>query len=342
MTSSRMESEAEEAAQVAERQLRGHPALLEPIGATLRALDPQMVVTCARGSSDHAATFAKFLIETQIGIPVASHSPSISSIYDRKWRGLDRSLFLAVSQSGKSPDLVVSAEGARQAGAACLAIVNAEGSPLEAACGTALPILAGAETSVAATKSYIGTLLATIGLVSAWSGRSELVGASAAAPEALRRAWALDWSPALEVLSTARNLFVIGRGSTFGIAQEAALKLKETCGLHAEAFSAAEVQHGPMAIIGEGFPLLLFAPQDEARASVEPLAADLVARGARLVTIGLEIEGAVNLPTVPGLHPALAPVTQILSFYRMAAALSRARGLDPDAPPYLRKVTETR
>ncbi len=158
----------------------------------------------------------------------------------------------------------------------------------------------------------------------------------------LSRAWDLDWSASADALAGARNMFVIGRGSTFGIAQEIALKLKETCGIHAEAFSAAEVRHGPMAIIDEGFPILVLVPADAARESVAPLAADMVDRGACVLVAGGVVEGAVNLPTLRDLHPALAPIGLIMSFYKMAAALSIARGLDPDAPPYLRKVTETR
>jgi glucosamine--fructose-6-phosphate aminotransferase (isomerizing) len=137
-------------------------------------------------------------------------------------------------------------------------------------------------------------------------------------------------------------MYVIGRGSTLGIAQETALKFKETCGIHAEAVSAAEVRHGPMAIIGEGFPVLVLAPNDASHASVADLAADLVARGARVLAAGCQVEGAFNLSTVPDLHPAIAPAACMMSVYRTIAALSVARGLDPDSPPYLRKVTETR
>ena len=337
-----METEAKEAALVAERQLQEHPRLLAEIGGKLRQLDPQLVITCARGSSDHAATYAKHLIEIETSTPTASHSPSVSSIFGIKWRNLDRALFLAISQSGQSPDLVLSALAAREAGALVLSIVNAESSPLEAESWATLPILAGAEHSVAATKSYIGSLLAIAGLVAEWTGSDPLQEALASSPQALRLAWELDWSQAVDALLDARDMYVIGRGSTLGIAQETALKFKETCGIHAEAVSAAEVRHGPMAIIGAGFPVLVLAPNDASRASVEAIAADLVARGAQVLAAGCHVEGAINLSTVPDLHPAIAPAACMMSVYRMIAALSVARGLDPDAPPYLRKVTETR
>jgi glucosamine--fructose-6-phosphate aminotransferase (isomerizing) len=337
-----MESEAEEAALVAERQLLEHPSLLADIGASLRELDPRLVMTCARGSSDHAATYAKHLIEIETAIPTVSHSPSVSSIFGIKWRNFDRALFLAISQSGQSPDLVLSAKAAREAGALVLSIVNADSSPLAAESWATLPILAGPERSVAATKSYIGSLLAIAGLVAAWTGSPPLREAVASSPQALRRAWDLDWSTALDVLIDVRDMYVIGRGSTLGIAQEAALKFKETCGIHAEAVSAAEIRHGPMAIISAGFPVLILAPNDASRASVEAIAVDLVERGARVLAAGLLVEGATNLPGVPDLHPAIAPAACMMSVYKMIAALSLARGLDPDAPPYLRKVTETR
>jgi glucosamine--fructose-6-phosphate aminotransferase (isomerizing) len=308
----------------------------------LREIGPQFVMTCARGSSDHAATYAKHLIEIETATPTASHSPSVSSIFGVKWRSLDRVLFLAISQSGQSPDLVLSAKAARQTGALVLSIVNAESSPLEAESGATLPILAGPEHSVAATKSYIGSLLAVANLVAEWTGSISLREAVASSPLALRRAWDLDWSEAVDALLDVRDMYVIGRGSTLGIAQETALKFKETCGIHAEAVSAAEVRHGPMAIVTAGFPVLVLAPNDASRASVEAIAADLIARGAHVLAAGAQVEGAINLPTVPGLHPAIAPAACMMSVYRMIAALSVARGLDPDSPPYLRKVTETR
>jgi len=336
-----MEMEARQSVAVAERQLRQYAAVVE-VARAIRELDPQLAITCARGSSDHAATYAKFLVETETGIPTASHSPSISSIYGTKWRKLDRALFLAISQSGRSPDLIASAHAAREAGALVVALVNEPASPLGDASCMPLPILAGPEESVAATKSYIGTLLAIARLLAEWSGSEPLRNALESSPQMLSRAWDLDWGAAADALGGARNMFVIGRGSTLGIAQEAALKLKETCGIHAEAFSAAEVRHGPSAIIKRGFPVLILVPADAARESVAPLATEMVDRGACVLVAGGFVEGAINLPTLRDLHPALAPIAIIMSFYKMAAALSIARGLDPDAPPYLRKVTETR
>ncbi|HEX5238518.1 MAG TPA: SIS domain-containing protein [Sphingomicrobium sp.] len=337
-----METEAREAPLVAERQLRELPPSLRDIGEKLRSLDPRLVMTCARGSSDHAATYAKHLIEIETGVPTASHTPSISSIFGKKWRTLDRTLFLAISQSGQSPDLTLSAKAARQAGALVVSIINAAGSPLEKESGATVPILARAEKSVAATKSYIGSLLAIAHLAAEWTDGGSLRAALKASPTALSQASNLDWSAAGESLLNVRDMYVIGRGSTLGIAEETALKFKETCGIHAEAISAAEVLHGPIALVGRGFPVLVLVPNDAALDSVASLAADLVARGANVLVAGSHVGGATHLPTMPDLHPAIAPAACMMSVYRMIATLSIARGFDPDAPPHLRKVTETR
>ena len=154
-----------------------------------------------------------------------------------------------------------------------LALVNTEESPLARAAHYVLPLRAGAETSVAATKSYIASLGAIVHLVAGWTRDRALTDALSHAPAKLARAWDLDWTGVVDQLRDAHNLYVIGRGLGLGIAQEAALKLKETCGLHAEAFSAAELRHGPMALVRQGFPVLAFAQHDETREGVEALAA---------------------------------------------------------------------
>ena len=337
-----MHAEAAEAAEVARRQLDELAEPMERLGRTLRRLDPPMVITCARGSSDHAATFGKYLIETRVRTPVASFAPSTASVYDTAWRKLRGTLFLAISQSGRSPDLIASARAAREAGAFVLALVNEPDTPLAEVAEQTIPLLAGPERSVAATKSFIASLLLLGRIVEAWTEDDDLRAALVRAPALLGKAWALDWSPAIPALLDATNLYLIGRGLNLGIAQEAALKLKETCGLHAEAHSAAEVRHGPMAIVRDGFPVLMLVPNDEAGDVFRGLAQDFAARGARLLMAGGTGSGVLSLPTLAEAHPALAPVLTIQSFYRFAAALSIARGLDPDQPPFLQKITETR
>lgn len=337
-----MYAEAAEAASVAERQLANLKPQLQLLGRRLRDLDPPLVITCARGSSDHAATFAKYLVEVRTRTPVASFAPSTSSLYATRWRHLEGAVFVAISQSGRSPDVVISARSARDAGALVIAIVNDPHSPLSEVAEVTIPVLAGRERSVAATKSFIGTLLVILGLVAEWTEDEDLATALADAPQVLRDAWGLDWSPAVAALSNAGSLYVLGRGLNYAIAQEAALKLKETCGLHAEAFSAAEVKHGPMTLVRAGFPVLMLMPGDEAREAFGALVDEFIDRKAKVILTGGERQGALAVPFLPMLHPILAPLATIQSFYRFAASLSLARGLDPDRPPHLRKVTETR
>lgn len=337
--STRMHLEAGQAAQAVRDQLFANAKEMERLGERLRRLAPRAVVTCARGSSDHAATFAKYLIETRLGVLTSSAAPSVSSVYDTR-SDLSNTVCLAISQSGESPDLLAAVSKAREAGALVVALVNAPDSPLAARADHIVPLCAGPETSVAATKSFIASLAAIIHLVACWSADRELSEEVRKAPKHLERAWSLDWHEAVERLKSATDLFVIGRGMGLGVAQEAALKLKETCALHAEAVSAAELRHGPMALVRAAFPVLVFSQNDEVRAGVEQLAAELVARKADVMIAGSRCQGALNLPVEPA-HPVIEPMLIAQTFYRMANALSIARGLDPDRPPNLKKVTET-
>ena len=333
-----MFQEAASASSVIAQQFEANAPLIAAAVERLKAFAPRSIVTCARGSSDHAATYAKYLFETRLGLVTSSAAPSITSIYFAKQQ-LEGTLYIAISQSGKSPDLLASVEQAKAGGALTLALVNVEDSPLAQLADIVIPLRAGSEKSVAATKSYLATLGAIMHLVSEWGNDDELKTALKSLPQSLAQAWENDWQAVVDGLKDARNLFVIGRGIGFGAAQEAALKLKETCGLHAEAFSAAEVKHGPMAIVGEGFPVLLFAQQDKTLAGMDSLVEDFRARDAKVFVASESISG--SLPVVQGAHPAIAPMLAVQSFYRMANALSIARGYNPDEPPHLRKVTET-
>ncbi|MBC9032292.1 SIS domain-containing protein [Sphingomonas sp. JC676] len=337
--STRMFQEAADAANAVERQLAANAEAVATLAAELRAEHPRGVLTCARGSSDHAATFAKYLIETRLGVLTTSAAPSISSVYGTA-TDFSGMLAIGISQSGKSPDILAAMRAAKEGGARTLALVNVMDSPLAAEADLTLPLNAGPELSVAATKSYIASLAGLLHLVARWADDTELLDAVLASPALLRAAWECDWSPLVERLRNARGLYVIGRGVGFGIAQEAALKFKETCGLHAEAFSAAEVRHGPMALVGPDFPLLVFRQGDETADGVDELVADVLVRGGEVLVSGGEVAGAIQLPH-PAAHPAIEPMLQIQAFYRAVNALSLKRGFDPDRPPSLAKVTET-
>jgi len=337
--STAMFREAHEAGAAIARQLKANAPAIEALALELRHAPPKFIVTCARGSSDHAAMFAKYVFETQVGLFTASASPSISSIYAAQ-QDLFGALYIAISQSGKSPDLIHHAQSAKRAGARVIALVNVADSPLAQVAHRVIPLHAGPEHSVAATKSYLCSLAAILHLAAAWRGNADLMAALQAVPAALAQGWDGDWSALVEGLTPARNLFVIGRGFGFGAALEAALKLKETCGLHAEAFSAAEVRHGPMAIVERDFPVLFFAQRDDTWEGTQALAQEFRARGAQVwvAAPGADV-GLLPLPEIS--HPACTPLLTIQSFYRAANALAIARGRNPDLPPHLRKVTET-
>lgn len=335
----RMFAEAAQAADVAARLAAANRDALAALAERLRVSPPAAVITCARGSSDHAAAYLKHLVETRAGVLVASASPSTASIY-RAAPGMRGALAIGLSQSGRSPDLLAAMRAAAGAGAATLAMVNDVASPLAALADDVLPLHAGPERSVAATKSYIALLAQSAQLVAAWTRDVELDDALAALPDLLRAAWRCDWSAMADALSDVRGLYVVGRGPGFGPAQEAALKLKETCGLHAEAFSAAEVRHGPMSLVGPGLPVLVLRQEDASAPATDALVADLVAQGGPVLVAGPAPAGATELPVPPAPAP-IAPLLAVEAFYRAANALSVRRGFDPDRPPLLRKVTET-
>jgi len=332
--------EAAEAPDVVARQLSSNNAQAKTIGARLRKMKPRAVVTGARGSSDNAATYAKYLIETKTGIITSSTGLSVASVYATQPK-LDDVLFLAISQSGKSPDLLATVQSAKAGGAYVVAVVNDSASPLAALADDVLPLLAMAESSVAATKTYLASVCAIADLVAEWTEDHALAAALQELPDLMRAAWDCDWSEAATRLTPARDLYTIGRGLGFGAAQEMALKFKETCGLHAEAFSSAEVRHGPMALVKKGFPAVLLSQRDETRPGLQDLAAKLVATGSDVMIAGFVQAGALSLPVVAA-HPVLEPILMTQSFYRMVDSLALARGFDPDRPPNLNKITETR
>jgi len=331
--------EAEEASDVVREQRLRNADTIKALAERLRTTKPRAVVTLARGSSDHAATFARYLIETRAGILTSSASPSVGSIYDAM-PDLKGAMILIISQSGRSPDLLAAARQASAQGALLVAMVNDEDSPLAALVDVVIPLCAGPERSVAATKSFIASLAAILDLLAAWTSEPAIEAALSDLPVKLAKAWSLDWTAALPELGAATSMYVVGRGHALGVVQEAALKLKETCFIQAEGFSAAEVRHGPMAVVREGFPVLLLGQDDESLDSVAALATEFAGRGARVISAGIPGAPGMTLPVVSA-DPLIAPVLQIASFYRLVNMLALARGLDPDRPLHLTKVTET-
>jgi len=336
-----MAAELREAPAAVARQANVVAAPVRELIARLSRRSPDVVVTCARGSSAHAATFAKHLIERHLGIPVAAAAPNIATIYRRSLRLKDQ-FFLAVSQSGLSDDLIEATSAARAAGAVTAAIVNDSGSPLAAAADIVLPMAAGPELSVAATKTFIASLAATLRMVAEWTGDGGARVACERLPARLEEATQLDWSEALAALSQANSLVTIGRGPTLAVAREAALKLKETCALHAEAFSSAEFRHGPIALVANTYPILMLTPADESALGFSDLAADLRRKGARVFVAEPGGKLAGRLPALAPGQPDADAICLIQSFYAFLVRLAAHRGVDIDRPRHLQKVTRTR
>ena len=337
---SMMLKEAVSAAECVALQLSQDADRYAALGQTLRTTQFNTALTIARGSSDHAANYCAYLIMARIGRVVASLPMSLLTLY-KSPLVTRNTLTIAISQSGQSPDVVEPTGYFRNGGATTVALVNDITSPLAQAAEWAMPLHAGKEQSVAATKSFITSLVASARLVSEWQNDPDLKEGLAALPDALALAAQADSSPAIEVLAPARNIMVVGRGISFPIALESALKFKETSALQAEAFSGAEIKHGPMALIEEGYPLMIFATRGPTQAGLVQLATEMRGRGAR-VLLAAPADIAERDLTLPiAATPDLDPIVAVQAFYVMAAKLAEARGMDPDRPRHLSKVTKT-
>jgi glucosamine--fructose-6-phosphate aminotransferase (isomerizing) len=339
---SRMRAETLVIPEVVATALGRQSATLDEVVRRIREVAPRGLVTVARGTSDHAAEYAIRLAACELGLLGTSLPPSLVTLAEAPLR-FDGQLVVAISQSGRSPDVVEPAAAARRGGALTLAVVNDAASPLAEAADLVLEVDAGPELAVAATKSYVASLLQIARLTAALSGRKGLARAFADLPATLEQALDVDWSAALADLAPASSLFVVGRGLAYATAREAALKFKEVCGLHAEAVSGAEIMHGPKALIDAETPLLLFTAPDV------PATAQLAtARELAALTPRLWVAGSVDAPVGHRLtspvaeEPALQPLVDIVPLYLLADDLARRRGLSPDRPRHLSKVTETR
>ena len=340
-----MRAEALEAPQAVARLLAAERDRFDELGAEWSARPPRAMLTVARGSSDHAAHYMAYLVMARLGRLVTSLPMSLITLHQSQLQ-CEGLAALAFSQSGQSPDLVTPLHWMGGHGALTVCYVNDADSPLARACQRVLPLHAGPEVSVAATKSFIAQLAAGARTVAAWQRDAAFSEGVAGLPATLQDAAALDWSPAVEALVGAGGLYVIGRGTGLAVAMEAALKFKEVCGVHAEAYSGAEVQHGPMALVEPGFPLLVLAPRGPAQPGLLALAESMRQRGALVLLAAPadapEVPGCMRLPLVASGHPDLDPIAIAQAFYPMVEQLARARGLDPDRPRHLQKVTRTR
>lgn len=335
-----MFQETEQAASVVARLLKDQKPVFEEIAAVFASRKPALISTCARGSSDHAATFFKYLAEISCGLPVAGLGPSVASVYDAPLQ-LGSAVHFTVSQSGASPDIVAMQRAAKKAGAVTLAVVNVTDSPLAHEADIVLDIGAGPEKSVAATKSFIASAAALAGVIAAVSKDKVLQDGLQHLPEALAGVHVAAGNEIENILAEKQSLFIGGRGPSLAIALEAALKAKETSAIHAEAFSLAELMHGPMRLVEKGFPIIAFVSQDQAYQHNMQALQHLESIGGTILAISpLDLPWS-QIKTPETGSALLDPLVSLAAYYRVIEAVTRRRGFNPDKPLNLNKVTET-
>ena len=333
---SAMARETAEIPMAAERLLGRTDAFAAIVDRIERA-KPRIVIFCGRGSSGHVGVYLRYLFETRLGVLVSAAAPSVVTAYQRPPDMRD-ALFIVVSQSGRSPDLVTATEVARQSGALTLAIVNDESSPAAAASELVLPIGAGTEQAIAATKTVALSMIAGAQLVATLARDGDLSDGMQRLPQRLSSALACDWSAWADSAAGAAAAFVVGRGYGLGCVREIALKVCEILRVPTLGYSAAELRHGPRASITPATPVLVLRQNDPAAAAIDDLVRDLDQAGERMFTAG---GAAGTLPWIGDGHPACDPVLMLIPAYRAIEVAARRRGLDPDNPPHLSKVTRT-
>ena len=333
---SAMARETAEIPAAAERLL-GRADLFAEIARRIEQAKPRIVVFCGRGSSGHAGVYLRYLFEARLGLLASASAPSVVTAY-RRPPDMRDALFVVISQSGRSPDLVTATEVARKSGALTLAIVNDEHSPAAAASELVLPIGAGAEHAVAATKTVVLSMIAGARVVAALGRDDDLDDGLRDLPRRLASALACDWSAWADSAAGAAVSFVVGRGYGLGCVREIALKVSEILRVPALGYSAAELRHGPRASVTQATPMLVLRQNDEAATAIDDLVRDLQGSGERVFVAG---GAAQTLPWIGNGHPVFDPVVMLVPAYLAIEAAARKRGFDPDNPPHLSKVTRT-
>jgi glucosamine--fructose-6-phosphate aminotransferase (isomerizing) len=309
--------------------------------------DVQYILIASRGSSSNAARYAQYLLGRAYRVPVAFATPSLFTLYEQPPR-LDGALVIGISQSGKSPDVVEVVAEARRQGRPTIALTNVPSSPLGLAADGVLKLEAGKEQAVAATKTYVNSLGAVALLFATSTADAQALGELERVPEQLAAQLDASWEHLGEIdrLGTVDGGTVVGRGINYCTAFEIALKIRELSGLLFESWSAADLMHGPVAAIGEGWPVLAVAPSGPALSAMADAVDAVTARGARTVVISddaeLRARGEIGLPLLPGVPEWLSPLVAVVPGQLAAMRLAQLRGIDLDQPLGLSKVTLTR
>ncbi|MCY4045440.1 MAG: SIS domain-containing protein, partial [Cellvibrionales bacterium] len=336
-----MEPEARSTAPIVRFQLQINKALIKKVAASIKKLNPKHIYTAGRGSSKNACLYAELLLGKTLNIQASSIKLHEHSINNSQYNYAN-SLVIAISQSGRSRDIIQSVTAAKNNGAMVIAFVNSVDSPLAELADIVIPTHAGEEKSVAATKTFSLTLTAIAQLAAYLSESDELLNDLNKLSDELAQAWELDWNSALTNFDPSHSTIIVSRDIGLPIALEAALKLKETCGIHAEAYSAAEIRHGSLRLLlaSQKLNILGFAASNPSAQSIISVIELARSQGCK-VNLVSKVETEVNLPFITNTHPDLEPIIMIHQFYKLVNELARIKQSNPDSSPLLNKVTST-
>jgi len=325
----------------------GGSSVIAKLVAEIRQRDIGSVVIAARGTSDHAAVYTKYILEYKLGIPVALAAPSIVTIYNRKLK-LENSLVIGISQSGKAADALEVIKSANECGALTVTITNDPGSPLATEAGYHLFCDAGVEKSVAATKTFTAEMMLAAQLVAEWSGDDDMKKELGCVPDKISIIFnqSDDMISKVERYRFMNECFVLARGVNFSAALEAALKIQETCYVRAKAYSASDFHHGPFAMIEDNMPVIIYAPNGPSLKDMEEMTGKVKKNGAEVIMVSnneMMLEAGDCFFTIPETcNDIVSPFYNAVIAQMFACRLSLAKGLNPDAPRGLKKVTITK
>lgn len=336
----KMRQEALEIPEIVEVQLKSNHKIIDEITSDLRANPPYSTISFARGSSDHAALYLNYLISMHLEKVATSMGPSLFTLYHKKIN-VSQSIAFAISQSGSGPDIITPIQYFKNQNSRTISFVNDTHSSLAKTAQYLIPLQAGKEESVAATKSFMASLFAELMFIAYWKNDLKFIEELKKTPALLLRAQSTSWSSAITKLKKNKNIIVLGRGPGLAIANEAALKFKETCSLHAEAFSSAEFRHGPMAILNPELTIFIFATNGPELQTLLDTATDLKTKGANVILAAPTFIKNKDLEIHSSFSMELDLILAAQSFYLMIEELAQEMGHDPDRPAHLMKITKT-
>lgn len=335
-----MQKEALEIPEILSNQLSTNHKILNELAKIYESKNPYHFLTLGRGSSRHACLFFQYYCSLKLQKISSSFAQSLFTQYQTQ-PDLSKSFTMGISQSGMSPDIVLPFRSFKGKTQLSFALINNPDSDLAKAVDLAIPLLAGKEQSVAATKSFMASIFSLATIIAHFSKDSQMLELLKKIPGVIPTVADVNWNKIIEILKNSDRCLVISRGTGFPFAQEMALKLKETCLIQAEAFSAAEVKHGPWAIVGNKFPVILLATDQQNTNELLKLRQELQAKGALTILVAPSNLPEVDVFYTPCSISALNGLMAIASFYLFVADLAHARGLNPDLPRNLQKVTKT-